>query len=184
MFLALIIVLCILVPVAELWFILELADWLGGGATGALVTVAMLMATSVLGAFLLRSQGLAAWSRFLNTVSQRRLPQREIVDGIFIVIGGVLLLTPGFLTDIVGLVFLLPPSRKVFANAVTGRLSKRVRRAAGVEGWEWQAGESEPPPKQPTPPPTPPGAESEIIDGIAIEEDIEFEFEQKRLEGS
>lgn len=179
MLIALAIVLFIVVPVAELWLIIELADLLGGGWQGASVTIGLLIMSSVVGALLLRSQGLNVWGNFLRAVAERRLPHREVVDGLFVAVGGALLLTPGFLTDILGMAMLLPPSRKVFSGLVIGRIGKRVMRAAGVEGWQWQSR----PRRAATGVPEDPPVDDDVVDVTAVEEEIDFRFEQKRLEG-
>ncbi len=179
MILALVVILFIVVPVAELWFILQLAEWLGGGFTGAMLTIALLVIDSIIAVMLLRSQGLAVWGRFLQAISERRVPHREVVDGMFVVTGGALLLTPGFLTDIVGLAMLLPPSRRVFSGFVTNRISKRVMRAAGVEGWQWKGRAR----SGSTDAPAEPVVDDDVVDVTAVEEEIDFQFERKRLEG-
>lgn len=98
----------IAVPILELWVILEV-----GGLIGVLPTLALLLTMSLLGATLLRQQGRDAWRRFNAALAERRFPGREVADGLMIAIGGALLLTPGFLTDGVGLLLLLPPTRAI-----------------------------------------------------------------------
>ncbi len=123
----LLIVLFIVVPLAELAVIIEV-----GQAIGLLPTVAILLADSILGGLLMRSQGRAAWRRFNEAMRAGRVPHREALDGALVIFGGALLLTPGFLTDVVGLLLLLPPTRAV-ARRVVGRLV--VQRAfVGVAG--------------------------------------------------
>ena len=61
----------------------------------------------------MRSQGRAAWRRFNDVAAAGRLPAREVLDGVLVIFGGALLLTPGFVTDILGLLFLLPPTRAI-----------------------------------------------------------------------
>ncbi len=100
------ILLFIVLPLAELWLIIEL-----GGLIGIWPTLALLFLDSVLGAVLLKSQGTAAWRRFQVALGEARVPAKEVYDGAAIVFGGALLLTPGFITDIVGFALLIPPSR-------------------------------------------------------------------------
>jgi UPF0716 protein FxsA len=102
------IVLFIVVPIAELYVIIQV-----GQAIGLWPTLALLLADALLGSFLLKHQGRGAWLRFNEALAQRRFPGREVVDGLLIVVGGTLLLAPGFLTDIVGLLLLIPPTRAV-----------------------------------------------------------------------
>jgi UPF0716 protein FxsA len=104
----LLIALFIVVPIAELYVIIQV-----GEAIGLWPTLALLLADALLGSFLLKHQGRGAWRRFNEALAQRRFPGREVVDGLLIVIGGTLLLAPGFLTDIVGLVLLIPPTRAI-----------------------------------------------------------------------
>lgn len=102
------IVLFIVVPIAELYVIIQV-----GQAIGIWPTLALLLADALLGSFLLKHQGRGAWLRFNEALAQRRFPGREVVDGLLIVVGGTLLLAPGFITDIFGLVLLIPPTRAI-----------------------------------------------------------------------
>jgi UPF0716 protein FxsA len=111
----------IVVPLAELYVILKVGD-----AIGALWTILLLAADSVLGSMLLRAQGRSVWRRFNETMSAGRVPHRELIDGVLVVFGGAFLITPGFLTDIVGLLLLLPPTRSVIRRVVARRLGRRV----------------------------------------------------------
>ena len=94
----LLVALFIVVPIAELAIIIQV-----GEAIGVWWTIAILIADSILGSLLMRSQGRAAWRRF-NAGARRRAapPAREVADGVLIIFGGALLLTPGFITDIFG----------------------------------------------------------------------------------
>src|SRR4051794_19471548 len=109
------IVLFIVVPIAELYVIIQV-----GQAIGIWPTLFLLLADALLGSFLLKHQGRGAWRRFNEALAQRRFPGKEVVDGLLIVVGGTLLLTPGFLTDIVGIFLLVPPTR-----AITRRVLRR-----------------------------------------------------------
>src|ERR671929_304102 len=106
--LPILVLLFILVPIAELAVIIQV-----GEAIGVWWTIALLIADSVLGSVLMRSQGRAAWRRLGEAMRAGRAPAREVMDGALVVFGGALLLTPGFISDIVGLVLLLPPSRAI-----------------------------------------------------------------------
>ena len=103
---ALLLILFIVVPIVELYVIIKI-----GGLIGVLPTLVLLLADAMLGSLLLRQQGRDAWRRFNQALAERRFPGREVADGLMIAIGGTLLLTPGFVTDIFGLLLLLPPSR-------------------------------------------------------------------------
>jgi UPF0716 protein FxsA len=102
------IVLFIVVPIAELYVIIQV-----GEAIGLWPTLALLLADALLGSFLLKHQGRGAWRRFNEALAQRRFPGKEVVDGLLIVVGGTLLLAPGFITDIFGLILLVPPTRAI-----------------------------------------------------------------------
>jgi UPF0716 protein FxsA len=117
----------ILVPLAELYVILKVGDAIGVGWT-----ILLLVADSVLGSLLLRSQGRSVWRRFNTALSDGRMPHREVVDGVLVVFGGAFLITPGFITDVVGLLLLIPPTRALIRRLVVRRLGRRL--AVGVVG--------------------------------------------------
>lgn len=178
----LLVVLFILVPVAELYVIIRV-----GEAIGVLPTLALLVADALLGSFLLRQQGRAAWIRFNRALAEGRIPHKEVFDGVLIIMGGALLLTPGFLTDVVGLVLLIPPTRagvRAFAARVVRRRmatgattiwtvgrgprprrrpaagGPRPRRPAPEEGFSWE---------EPAAPPRPTGPRPDDIEGTGQE---------------
>jgi UPF0716 protein FxsA len=105
---ALLVILFIVIPIVELYVIIQV-----GEAIGILPTLALLLADAVLGSLLLRHQGRGAWRRFNEALAQRRFPAREVADGVMIAVGGTLLLTPGFVTDIFGAILLIPPTRAI-----------------------------------------------------------------------
>jgi UPF0716 protein FxsA len=126
----------VVVPLVEIYVIIQV-----GQAIGALPTIALLVADSVLGWYLLRSQGRAAWRRFNTAIEQARVPAREVLDGILVVFGGALLLTPGFVTDVLGILFLLPPTRALVRRLLARRVAGRIRvsgppRRAPRGGWD------------------------------------------------
>lgn len=100
------VLLLIVVPLVELWIIVETAD-----AVGAASTILLLLVVSVLGAWYLKREGLATWRRLRTTMARGELPATEVIDGGLILLGGALLLTPGFLTDVVGLLLIFPVTR-------------------------------------------------------------------------
>jgi UPF0716 protein FxsA len=128
------ILLFIVVPIAELYVILKVGDLIG-----ILPTIALLIADSLLGAWLLRSQGRTVWRRFQETMQAGRLPHREVLDGALVIFGGAFLITPGFLTDIVGVLLLLPPTRSVLRRWL-------VRRGGRMFGFSVATGRRSPPP--------------------------------------
>jgi UPF0716 protein FxsA len=113
-------------PIAELYVI-----YLVGDSIGILWTLLLLAADSVLGTMLLRSQGRAVWRRFNEAMAAGRVPTREVQDGVAVIFGGAFLITPGFLTDILGVALLLPPSRALIirlgGREVARRMTRRVR---------------------------------------------------------
>jgi UPF0716 protein FxsA len=117
---ALLVLLFIVVPIVEIYLIIQV-----GQAIGALWTIAILIADSLIGARLLSWQGRAAWRRFQEALAAGRMPHREITDGVMIVVGGTLLLTPGFVTDAVGLFLLIPPTRALVRRAFVGFVRRR-----------------------------------------------------------
>ena len=110
------VLLFIVVPIVELYVLIQV-----GQVIGALPTIGLLVLMSVLGAWLVRREGVRAWSRFRRTLGSGRLPTAEVVDGALLMLGGALLLTPGFLSDIVGLLLALPPTRAVVNRIVRSR---------------------------------------------------------------
>jgi len=125
----------LIVPLAELYLILKVGDTIGIGWT-----VLLLVADSLLGSWLLRSQGRAVWRRFNEILAQGRVPHREVIDGVLVIFGGAFLITPGFLTDIVGLLLLLPPTRAIVRRVLVRRMGRgavvggRPRHDYDVEG--------------------------------------------------
>lgn len=117
----------IAVPLAELFVILQV-----GSLIGALPTIALLLVTGLLGAALVRSQGRLAWRRLAEAAQAGRPPAKEVLDGALVLLGGALLLTPGFLTDGVGVALLAPPSRALLRAALARRLLTRMTTAFTV----------------------------------------------------
>lgn len=98
------------IPILEIYLLLQV-----GGIIGAGWTILIVIGTAVLGASLLRQQGLATWTRLSQSIAQGQLPPSILVEGIFLLLSGAFLLTPGFFTDAVGFLFLMPPVRKLLA---------------------------------------------------------------------
>ena len=121
------VLLFVIVPIAELALIIQV-----GQAIGVWLTIALLIADSLLGSVLMRSQGRAAWRRFNEATAAGRVPAREVLDGVLVIFGGALLLTPGFLSDILGLLLLLPPTRAIARRVLVRRFAHRM--VASVTG--------------------------------------------------
>jgi UPF0716 protein FxsA len=115
------VLLFIVVPIAELVVVIQV-----GQAIGVWWTIALLIADSILGAVLMRAQGRAAWRRFNEAMQAGRVPAREVLDGALVMFGGLLLLTPGFITDILGLLLLIPPTRALVRGVLGRRLTHRM----------------------------------------------------------
>jgi UPF0716 protein FxsA len=108
-------------PIAELFVAIRVGD-----AIGALPTILLLIASWPIGAWVLRSQGRAAWRRLSTVVAQGRTPAREVIDGALVLAGGFLLMIPGFITDVIGLVLLLAPTRAVLRIPVQRNFRSRL----------------------------------------------------------
>ncbi|HJV08310.1 MAG TPA: FxsA family protein [Acidimicrobiales bacterium] len=117
------VLLFLLVPLAELYVIIQV-----GQAFGALNTIALLIIISAFGAWLAKREGMSVWRRFQRQVETGSVPGKEIADGVMILFAGALLMSPGFLTDIFGIALLLPPVRAV----VRAALMKQAARRAGI----------------------------------------------------
>ena len=117
------------VPVAELFVIVQVAEEIG-----ILSTFALLVVISFVGAYLLKQQGLATWRRLQGTLQRGEMPANEVSDGAMILMGGALLLTPGFLTDVVGILLLLPPTRAALKGIFRKSAGRWARRRAGMPG--------------------------------------------------
>ena len=133
----------ILVPLAELAVLIAVGDWIG-----LVPTLVLLLVVSVTGAWLAKREGLAAWRRFQLALADGRMPTVEVADGAMILLAGALLLTPGFLSDVIGVLLLLPPTRAL-ARRVVPRLAERRllrrgrRRVVIVDGSSRPAGSTQ-----------------------------------------
>lgn len=103
----------VILPIAELYVIIQV-----GGAIGIWPTLALLLLDGFLGAYLTRTQGRAAWRRFNEAMAAGRVPAKEVYDGAAIIFGGALLLSPGFITDILGILLLVPPTRAIMRRVL------------------------------------------------------------------
>jgi UPF0716 protein FxsA len=123
----LLVVLLVVVPLVEVYVLVQV-----GQAIGALPTIAILVAMSLLGAYLLRREGSRTWKAFRGAIGTGRVPTREVVDGGLVIFGGALLLTPGFATDLFGLLCILPPTRVALRRVLLGVLRRRLGLAGMV----------------------------------------------------
>lgn len=108
-------------PIAEVYVAIKVAE-----AIGVLWTLLLLLAGWPIGIWALRSQGRAAWRRLGDAVAAGRPPGREVLDGALVLVGGVLLMIPGFITDVLGAALLLSPSRALARSMLARNLESRV----------------------------------------------------------
>lgn len=120
--LLILLVLAICVGAVELWTMIQV-----GQAIGALATIGALFLFSALGVALVRREGARTWRSFQQAVSTGRPPGRELSDGVLILIGGVLMIVPGFVTGAIGLLLLLPPTRALLRGAMLAGLLRGAR---------------------------------------------------------
>ncbi len=111
----------LLVPLVEIYLLIEV-----GGLIGALPTVFLVVFTAVLGAFLLRMQGLSTLARVQAALARGELPAMEILEGVVLLVAGALLLTPGFFTDTLGFLVLVPSIRRTIIRAFLRRARGRL----------------------------------------------------------
>jgi UPF0716 protein FxsA len=116
----------LLVPLVEIYVIIQV-----GHAIGAWQTLVLLIVWSAIGAWIVKREGRRAWRAFRSAAESGRLPGREAADGALVLIGGTLLLTPGFVTDVVGLFLILPVTRPLARRALVGIATRRARRRLG-----------------------------------------------------
>ncbi|MEU8106820.1 FxsA family protein [Nonomuraea muscovyensis] len=117
----------LVIPVLEIWLLIQVGQVIGGWTT-----VAVLIAVSMLGAWLVRREGRRAWRALQESLQSGRMPERELADAGIIVVGGTLLVTPGFLSDVVGLACLLPATRPMMRRLGAWFFERRIRRMAAA----------------------------------------------------
>jgi UPF0716 protein FxsA len=124
-----ILVLLLVVPIAELAVLIQV-----GSAIGLGWTILLLIAVSVLGSWLVKREGLGLWVRANRELAAGRMPTKELLDGLLVLFAGALLLTPGFLSDVVGILLLLPPTRAVVRRVLRHRFERRLTIATMGDG--------------------------------------------------
>lgn len=122
-------ILLLVVPLVELYVLIQVGDLIG-----VPLTILLLIAMSIGGAWLLKREGLATWRRVRVTLAEGRMPAGELTDGAMILFGGALMLTPGFITDIFGLLLILPPTRVPLKGAFRKVLGAWFLGSAGRAG--------------------------------------------------
>ena len=118
--LLLLLALILLIPVGELYLLIQV-----GSEIGAIPTILLSLLTAVLGVYLVRIQGFAVLSRLAGALDRREPVAAELLEGALLLLAGLFLLVPGFVSDTVGFLLLVPPLRRLVSQAVLGRLAAR-----------------------------------------------------------
>ena len=135
----LLVLIFIVVPLVELYVIVQV-----GQEIGVLPTLVILLLDSILGSWLLKTQGRVVWRRFNEAMAAGRMPHSEIIDGVLVIFGGAFLITPGFITDLFGVLLLLPPTRAAFRRMTRRVLERRMLvRVGGAAVRAGRAGRAE-----------------------------------------
>jgi UPF0716 protein FxsA len=146
----------IIIPLLEIAMFIQV-----GGLIGLWPTLALVLITAFAGTALLRAQGFAVLQRARASLARNEMPVTEVFDGFCLVVAGVLLLTPGFVTDTLGLLLFVPPVRAALRRLIFQRMSRQAEMRIFVDGVEVPGGKRRPPP--------PPG----VIEGDFREVDAE-----------
>ena len=118
----LLVIIFIVMPIVELAVLIQV-----GQAIGVLNTIGLLLLVSFVGAWLVKREGMGVWRRFRQQVETGHVPGKELADGVMILFAGALLMTPGFVTDVLGILLLLPPVRAFLRVTALKRLTFRFR---------------------------------------------------------
>ncbi|MDF1602483.1 FxsA family protein [Nocardioides sp. YIM 152315] len=118
---AVLFVLFVLVPLAEIYVLVQVGQVIGAGWT-----ILLLVADAVLGTWLIKHEGARAWRVLREALDSGRMPATELADGALILVGGTLMLAPGFLTDVVGILLILPFTRPVFRRVLGAAVARRM----------------------------------------------------------
>ena len=115
----------IVVPLLEMFLLIKV-----GNLIGAFSTVVLVVLTASVGTMLLKHEGLATLSRLQQKIRLREIPDTELLEGIMLIVGGALLLTPGFVTDSIGLICLIPRSRRPIARWLVRKVTSHIGKAS------------------------------------------------------
>jgi UPF0716 protein FxsA len=123
----------VVVPIVEIYVIIQV-----GQVIGAWWTILLLIADSVFGAWLVKREGRRAWSALADALQSGRMPAKELADGGLVLVGGTLMVSPGFVTDVAGILLILPftrpVARRVLTRLVTRRFLEQRQPGAGPQG--------------------------------------------------
>lgn len=122
----------IIVPTIEIYVLIQVGKVIGGWQT-----VFLILLTGFLGAYLAKTQGRTVWMKLQTELEMGRPPGNAILDGICVLIGGILLLTPGFVSDILGLVLLLPPTRAPIKRLLRRWIEERLAKGTWITFRRW-----------------------------------------------
>jgi UPF0716 protein FxsA len=114
-------VLFVVVPLVEIYVLIQV-----GQVIGPWWTILLLVADSIFGTWLIRREGGRAWTALRTALESGRMPARELADGGLVLIGGTLMLSPGFVTDVFGILLILPFTRPLFRGALTRLVTARL----------------------------------------------------------
>ena len=120
------VLLFVVLPIIELYVIIQVAQ-----VIHVLPTIGLLILDSLIGAWLFKREGAKTWARFRSAIAEGRVPARETADGALVILGGALMVTPGFVTDVFGVLCVLPPTRAVIRRAVVAFATRNRPRAPG-----------------------------------------------------
>jgi UPF0716 protein FxsA len=151
----------LVVPIVEIYVIIQVGQVIGGWPT-----VALLIAESALGAWLIKREGRRAWNALRTSLQTGKMPGRELADAALVLVGGTLLLTPGFITDIFGFFFVLPFTRPLARRAMSAFFSRRLTTqlgGPGLGGFVPGAGTTDPTPPRPS--------SGDVIQGEVVDPD-------------
>ena len=151
----------VLVPLIEIFVIVQI-----GQVIGAWWTIALLVVDSAIGAWLVKHEGGRAWRALRTALEERRMPTGELADGVLILVGGTLMLTPGFVTDIFGVLCILPMTRPVGRRLLSGFIARRLLPGAGPAGTAGRTRQGRPQPGQAR---RSPGPGDDVVRGEVID---------------
>jgi UPF0716 protein FxsA len=151
----------VVVPLVEIFVLVQV-----GQVIGPWWTILLLVVDSLIGTWLIRREGSRAWAALRDALQSGRMPARELADGGLIVVGGTLMLTPGFVSDVLGILLILPFTRPVARRALTTMVSRRLLgpRAGGPPGPRGGAGRGPGDARRPGPGPEGPVVRGEVVD--------------------
>ncbi|MER7247180.1 FxsA family protein [Kribbella sp. NPDC000426] len=147
----------LVVPILEIYVIIQIGQVIGGWPT-----VALLLVESALGAWIIKREGRRAWNALQSAFQTGKMPGRELSDAALVLVGGTLLLTPGFVTDIFGFFFVLPFTRPLARRAMTSFFTRRLTTQLGPTGLTgFIPGQGSAPPR--------PSSSDDVIQGEVID---------------